>query len=657
MRYGDHSFFQTGIAVPVFSLRTQNSVGIGEFLDLIAFGQWTKRCGLNLIQILPVNDTGWESSPYSARSAFALNPVYINMQVVRGSDDFKDEIIAAQTKFGKEPRVLFGDVTRWKRSMLRNIFDNRFEKLEKNPAFQKWIDANAWVKPYAVYCLLKAQNNEASWKDWKANQNPTAANVEALWRKHHKDALFQAWMQFEAEAQFKVAVSELSKIDIRIKGDIPILINEDSADVWFSRHYFSLNDRAGAPPDMFSHSGQNWGFPTYRWDEIIKDNFSWWRARLNQASKFYHAYRIDHVLGFFRIWAVPESETTGILGHFEPSIPITRASLEDAGFKSETIDYLQRPNYSKEQLAQFLGDAVGDVIGKYFELFGYSRDRYVLKEKNSSEKAIIALPESSSVKDALLKIYWNRIFVPHSVGDNLHPYWYWYDQPVLFTLPQNEQDKLREIIGKNAAAQEDLWRENGTNLLSKLVNETDMLVCAEDLGSVPRCVPDVLFKLNILSLRVERWARNWDSPYSPYYEAADYPRLSVSTTSCHDSSTLLGLWEEPDFDKELYWQHLHLMGSAPEHLTPDIVRDIVRHLFSTNSLFSIPPLQDLLALSSRWTPLNPDQERVNIPGTVGPHNWSYRMPCTVEELFENTALSSIIRKLVEERKNRQIWKI
>lgn len=657
MRYGDHSFFQTGVAVPLFSLRSNNSVGIGEFLDLIPFANWAKRCGLNVIQILPVNDTGFESSPYSARSAFALNPVFINMQVVRGSDNYKVEIETAQKRFADEPRVHFEEVSRWKRAVLRKIFDARYEQLEKNIALSKWIEANPWVKPYAVYAFLKDENHEASWRSWKNEQNPTSARIDSLWRKNRKDSLFQSWMQFEAEAQFKVATSELSKIGMHLKGDIPILINEDSADVWYDRKFFSLDDRAGAPPDMFSYSGQNWGFPTYRWDVIEKDNFAWWRARLAQASKFYHAYRIDHVLGFFRIWAIPQCQETGILGHFSPAVPISLETLVQAGFKRETIDYLQRPNFSKEQLSSFLGSFVDTCIKNYFDLLPNSKDRYVLKEEFSSERAILSTQEEQKVKDGLLKVYWDRVFVPGTPEGKYYPYWYWYDQAVLYTLPMNEQNTLHQIMSANAKAQEDLWRENGMKLLSKLVNETDMLVCAEDLGAVPHCVPDVLFKLNILSLRVERWARNWDSPYSPYYEAEDYPRLSVSTTSVHDSSTLLGLWVESGFDRATYWRHLHLPGEVPDRLTPDVVEQIIRHIFSTNSLFCIPPLQDLLAMSARWVPENPEEERINIPGTIGPKNWSYKMPCTIEELSQCMSLSSTILRLVEERKNRPIWKI
>lgn len=657
MRYGDISYFQSGVAVPLFSLYSKQSIGIGEFLDLIPFARWAKFCDFNIIQLLPVNDTGAESSPYSARSAFALNPVFINVQTVEGSADVEDEIRTAKHEFDKLGKIDYYHISSWKRFVLRKIFDNRYSELKKDKLLQRWIDDNPWSKPYCVYCTLKAMNGEASWKDWPEFRDPSAKDIEKLWEKFEKDNLFQAWMQFEAEKQFSAVIEEISKMGLRLKGDIPILINEDSADVWADRRYFSLDDRAGAPPDMFSYSGQNWGFPTYRWDVIEKDDFAWWRSRLAQASKFYHAYRIDHVLGFFRIWSIPQQEVTGILGYFNPCVPLTWEKLSSAGFIRETLEYLRRPNYGYDQLREFLGNDTDRLAPVCFTQLEGHPDRLVLKPEYSSEKAILGMNEPQEVKDKLLKVYWNRVFVPSGDENTFYPYWYWYNAPVLFTLPDYEQEKLRNLIKENENSQNDLWDANATKLLTVLSQETDMLVCAEDLGAVPPCVPSVLHKLNILSLRIERWARNWNAPYSPYYEMGEYPRMSVCATSCHDSSTLRGLWYEKDFDRDLYWSHAHLPGNAPEEITPSVVRQILTHVYSANSLFCILPLQDYLALSASLSKGSPESERVNVPGTVGGTNWCYRMPCSVDELMDYTSLSSDIRMLVDVRKRRPMWKI
>jgi 4-alpha-glucanotransferase len=657
MRYGDISYFQSGVAVPLFSLYSKQSIGIGEYLDLIPFGRWAAFCNFNIIQLLPVNDTGAESSPYSARSAFALNPVFINVQSVEGSSEYEDEIQQGKLEFQKYGKIDYYNISTWKRFVLRKIFDNRYDDLKKDKILLRWIDNNAWAKPYCVYCTLKAQNDERSWKDWKNYRDPTAKDIEALWKKFAKDNLFQAWMQFEAEKQFSAAVAEVSKMGVRIKGDIPILINEDSADVWADRKYFSLDDRAGAPPDMFSYTGQNWGFPTYRWDVIEKDNFEWWRRRLAQASKFYHAYRIDHVLGFFRIWSIPQQEVTGILGYFNPCVPLTYDKLAAAGFMRETLEYLRRPNYGIDQLREFLGADADRLAPICFTQLEGHPDRLILKSEFSSEKAILGMNEPQEVKDKLLKVYWNRVFVPSGDENNFYPYWYWYNAPVFFTLPDYEQEKLRNLIKENENAQNGLWEANATKLLSVLSQETDMLVCAEDLGAVPPCVPAVLNKLNILSLRIERWARNWNAPYSPYYDMDEYPRMSVCATSCHDTSTLRGLWQEKDFDRDLYWSHAHLSGKAPEEVTPSVARQILAHVYTTNSLFCILPVQDYFALSASLSKCAPEEERVNVPGTVGGKNWCYRMPCSVDELMDYTSLSSDIRMLVDVRKRRPMWKI
>ena len=640
MQYGKINSFQTGVVVPLFSLRSKESVGIGEFLDLVPLGKWAKKCDLDLIQLLPVNDTGEESSPYSARSAFALNPVYIRLQEVEGASEvLGDEPLKQSKKYDESSRIPYLDVVRYKRDALGRIFDAKENEISANRELKKWIDDNDWVNSYAEFCARKAENNEAPWKSWKEESHI-----------NESDILFQKWMQWVAEKQFLKAVEELNKTGIRLKGDIPILINEDSADVWHYPQFFNLGDRAGAPPDMFCYSGQNWAFPTYKWDNLEQDNFTWWRKRVIHASKFYHAYRIDHVLGFFRIWVVPESEFTGILGHFAPSIPIYMNQLLQAGIPRETVHYLTNPNFGEEQLKNWFGFDTEKAKGKYFEPLPNAQGRYILRHEYRSERAIMSLDEAQPVKDALLNAYWDRVFVPNSTDEILYPYWYWYNAPVLLTLPEYEANTIKGIIKANEASQEDLWSQNGHKLLNVLVRETDMLVCAEDLGAVPACVPGVLENLEILSLRVERWTRDWKLKDQPYIPPSKYPRLSVCTSSNHDSSTLLGLWNESDFDRNLFWQHIGQSGNAPGVLTAEHIKLIIKNLLKSNSLLAILPIQDLMALSHKFISKNPEEDRVNTPGTIGPQNWSWRMACTLEDLLKDTRLNNTIAELAKLRK-------
>jgi 4-alpha-glucanotransferase len=642
MNYGEITSYQTGVVVPLFSLHSKKSVGIGEFLDLIPFGKWAKQCNLNLIQLLPVNDTGEESSPYSARSAFALNPVHIRLQEIEGAEEILgDEPIEHRKKFAKDPRIPYVEVVRYKRHALKTIFNKKRDEILADEHFKKWIEQNEWVRSYAEFCAHKAENHEASWK---------------LWQKKGKlkesDVIFQKWMQWVAEEQFLKAVCELNKLGIRLKGDIPILINEDSADVWHYPHLFSLDNRAGAPPDMFCYSGQNWAFPTYKWDNIEKENFGWWRARIKQMAKFYHAYRIDHVLGFFRIWVVPETEYTGILGHFVPSVPIHIDELRRLGIPEETVRYLISPNFGEEQLQNRFGAATEYAKQKYFEHLQGSWGRYILRDEYRSERAIMFMEEEQPIKDALLNVYWNRVFTPSSTEEILYPYWYWYNAPVLLTLPEHEANAIGSVIKSNEAQQEDLWGKNGRKLLKVLAEEADMLVCAEDLGAVPNCVPGVLKDLGILALRVERWSRNWKHNGMPYIPLSQYPRLSVCTTSNHDSSTLLGLWNEHDFDKELYWRHIGQNGEAPAVLNSEHIKLIIKNLFYSNSLVAILPIQDFMALSQKFIPKDPETDRVNTPGTIGQQNWSWKMPCLLEDLLEENELNNKIAELVKVRSTR-----
>ncbi len=651
MRYGKIFHYQTGVAIPVFSLRSKESVGIGDFLDLIPFAEFVSKTGLDLIQLLPVNDTGEESSPYSARSAFALNPAYIRLQAVEGVKPFLPEIKELQKKWiGKVP---YFEAARAKKSILRKIFNSQLSEIQSEKELSHWIDENKWSKPYAAYCVLKAQRGETSWHSWEeAAREPKATTIKSLFSKHADDCLFQLWMQWIAERQFTQAVAALDAKGIRIKGDIPILINEDSADVWYERKFFALDNRAGAPPDMFSYSGQNWGFPTYRWDVLQKDHYRWWRDRLNQAAKFYHAYRIDHVLGFFRIWTVPDQEVTGIMGKFQPSLPIARWELEQAGIGEGTIHYLTYPNFGWEYLQSLFGVQTQRVSSSYFDHMG--NGRFLLKDAFRSERAILAIAEEQPIKDAMLKVYWNRVFLPNTERDSIWPFWFWYDAPILRTLPQHEQEALRRVINTNEASQESSWAENGRKLLKVMAEETDMLVCAEDLGVVPDCVPQVLGELKILSLRIERWSRRWKEPRQPYIQPSEYPYLSVCTTSCHDSSTLAGLWKESDFDRDFYWKSFSLPGKAPTTLDVASAEVVLQHLLSANSLLAIPPLQDFLSLQPAFSLRDPEQERVNIPGTVGSHNWNWCMPMTSEELAQDNALVSKIKSMVSERKVRKV---
>jgi 4-alpha-glucanotransferase len=645
MKYQNLTHYQTGVAVPLFSLNSIESCGCGEFADLKEFGLWAKDCGLDLIQLLPVNDSGEESSPYGARSAFALHPMYIRLQNVPGAEAYLHDIRQAAQKLNTPNRVQYPEVIRFKKKILRLIYTTHRDAIKKDKSLHNWINNNSWVKTYSVYCHLKEVYHEQSWTTWPKYQKPGHAQIDSLWARYYDQTLFHCYVQKLAEDQFLEAIASLEQNGIRLKGDIPILINEDSADVWSERRYFNRNLRAGAPPDMFSYTGQNWGFPCYDWKTLKRDNYSWWKDRLKQSSKFYHAFRIDHVLGFFRIWSISAHDHTGISGAFQPQRPIQTSDLVQAGIPLTTIQYLKTPSYERQWLESLSLNS--NHIKSYFQPF--ENQRYKLNPDLVGEHSIYSLSESPELKESLLRVLRNRVFLASQNSDEYIPYWYWYQSPVFYSLPVHEQNALRNVIGQYEIAQNDLWKVNGNKLLAVLKEATDMLVCAEDLGAIPACVPEVLESLNILSLKIERWAREWHEHNQPYTKS--YPFLSVCTSSCHDSSTLLGHWEESDFDRKFYREQTGIRIQDPARY-PDVAYQVLKRLVKSDSLFCIIPLQDFLALSPLHLNANPTQDRINIPGTMGPHNWTWRSKSLTQRLREDQILCGQIRQLSIKRKSR-----
>ncbi len=654
MKFGEINSFLTGVAVPVFSLKTEESCGVGEFLDLIMLGEWCKKTSLDIIQILPVNDTGNEPSPYNAQSAFALNPLFIRLQALEGAKTINKKLAGIKAQFNKEPQVNYQEILDAKLDMLRSIFSVVKNKVRRRSKFTSWVKNNEnWLKTYCVFCVLKDYNEKRSWKEWEVLRDPASADIEKYWKNHKEETLFYAWIQYNLEIQFKTAVDSLDEMGVKLKGDIPILINEDSADVWGNRSFFDLTMRAGAPPDMFSEKGQNWGFPCYNWEELEKNDYMWWRDRLRQASKFYHAYRIDHVLGFFRIWQIPEEEKSGLLGIFKPAVSIQRQTLLEAGLGHDTINALVSPEYTQDFLNDYLGAYTDELTARFFEKT--SSGKLTFNSNVTGEKSFLAVDIDDILKEKLVKLYWNRVLVTSSDGsDTFLPSWYFYKTAAFNNLPDHERGALQGIIDGNWSAQDELWRKNGKMLLQMMLETTDMLVCAEDLGAVPPCVPEVLTELGILGLRIERWTREYDKEPAPFIDPADYQRYTVCSPSGHDTSTLRQWWAEENNDKHLYYPLLHMSGEYSDDFPTELAERIIKRNLNANSLLCIFPVYDFLALYYNLRTEKPEDERINIPGTITPKNWSYRMKDTLEFLNQYTEYNNYLKGVLEERRRRPL---
>ncbi len=671
---------QTGLAVPLGALYTKDNPIIGEFPDLKPFIDFCKASGISIIQLLPVNDTGTQSSPYSGLSAFALHPIYIRLNEI---EDF-GPIYKSDPKFKKLyddfeknnqyiSRYNYDNILNTKNTLLKMIYDSSDvgKTGEASEKLSKWIKANGWVKVYAVYKNLKWNYMQASWKSWlEKDQYKTKEEITALWNKKafRKEHLFYAWCQMIADEQFKSAVEYAKTQGIKLKGDMPILMNEDSCDAWAYPRVFNQNLRAGAPADGDNPSGQNWGFPTYDWKNLKEDDYKWWKDRLSNASKYYDAYRLDHILGFFRIWAIPEDDLNAMNGHTEPYAFIKKTELYELGFDDDRIRWLSQPhipthvieditwNHDKAHqiLAIFCNKIDGEELWRFAPAVKGSK---MIEEADISELcAAEAIPR---IKKAL-EDYWSDRTLIEIAKNKFVPMWTFEKSTSWSTLNDIEKSSLKACFDQLNEKNEKLWKKQADEIFTAITKSVKMIPCGEDLGVNIACVPKTMEAHNILGLRVVRWCRKWGEPEQPYLPFKEYTPLSVTTTSVHDSSTIRQWWEnEKDSVKafiqanpqafglsnqngDFYAQASEIAGKS---FTPELAEVVIKLSASSASMWFIPPLQDLLYLDKDLWLEKAEDERINVPGTVTAFNWTYRMPCTIEALADNAQLINKIKGL------------
>ena len=672
MRFAHSGRHLSGLALPLSALRTADSPGCGEYPDLRRVGELAGSWDLDLVQLLPVNDSGTQASPYSALSAFALHPLYLRIDDIpelsaRGSaglraadrKGFRSDAAAILARFRGAPRLPHEALLAAKLELLERIWEARegapgAAGAEREAELDEWIASKGWVRPYAAFVESKKRNEGRPWWEWSVLRDPTPEDIDRLWadpswRPHLR---FWSWIQMRAAQQFGAAAADLAERGIALMGDIPILMNEDSAEVWARRSAFRLHLIAGAPPDMYSYLGQNWGFPIYDWDAMAAEGYGFWIERLREVDAYYSCYRIDHVLGFFRIWSLSSRERTGYLGRFVPDRPISRDELGALGFSDERLRWMSKPHVREERLAAAAGEAAAHAAAHAaLDRIG-TEPLFLFKPSIRGERDIEAIPSlSPAAREFLVGAWRDRALIEYEPGAYAAA-WRFREASCWPSLSDGERNALESLIAERARASEELWAETGRRLLGVLKNAVPMLPCAEDLGAVPDCVPRVLEELGILGLRVLRWTRRWNQPGQPYIPPAEYPELSVACPSVHDSSSLRAWWEA-EADREQVWSLVagqlgRDIGPCPAALGQREVALVLELLARSRSRFVVYPIQDLIAMS-RERPDDPRGERINVPGTTGPENWSYRMARSVEELAADRELGERVRSLVAAR--------
>lgn len=648
-----------GVAIPVFSLRTQSSFGVGEFNDIKTLADWSKGVGLKMIQLLPVNDTSatnsWQDSyPYAAISAFALHPIFINIPSLEG---FKSKLIPDYTSkkalLEKLPVVDYEQVMQLKMSMLRIIFDLNTEAFLKLKDYQNFFQSNKhWLQPYAAFCYLRDLYGTADFNKWDILSVYDFNAVQKMAEKGAKgyDTIhFHYFVQYHLHLQLKEATSYAHEKGLIVKGDIPIGIYRYSVDAWMEPELYHMGLQAGAPPDDFAVHGQNWGFPTYNWERMSQDGYQWWYKRFVQMGHYFDAFRIDHILGFFRIWSIPMSSTQGIMGHFEPSLPV---HINEFSRLQISFDYDRfcQPFITEGVIHEMFGEKA-ELLMPYLKALGNGQFRLVeylntqrkVEEHIKSEESDEAIFVSNALQDLLANIL--LIEVDGSNGHQFHFRFNMNKTSSFKYLDFNIQSKLNQLyIDYFFRRQDDFWKIQAMDKLPALKRSTNMLICGEDLGLVPGCVPDVMQQLGILSLEIQRMPKAMGSEF---FNPSDAPYLSVVTPSTHDMSTVRGWWEE-DKEKTQRFYNLELgkSGIAPFYCESWICKLIIAQHLNSPAMWSVFQLQDLMGMSEEFRRGDPSDERINVPAN-SKHYWQYRMHISIEELIGQQPFNQMLFEMIQ----------
>ena len=653
-----------GVAVPLFSLRTEHSGGIGEFTDLYKLVDWSVKCGIKLIQLLPLNETvsthSWiDSYPYKSISVMALHPAFLNITKIGVLDEESLMVgfIQALSGFNNQESVHYEEVHRTKSKFFKMIFDQQMDSFLKNPLFLEFFGQNKdWLVPYAAFCYLRDLNKTANFRIWKQNKTFNKEEIDQLTSPDlpiYPDISVHYFIQYHAHKQLSEAVAYARQNGIVLKGDIPIGISPNSVEAWTQPELFNLSQQAGAPPDEFADMGQNWGFPTYNWEVMEKDGYLWWKNRLKQMAHYFDAFRIDHIVGFFRIWEIPVQQIFGTMGHFNPALPYSRDEIIDRGINFNEERYT-KPYIRDYFLHGLFGELTDEVKNKF--LSEYDPGKFNLKPNFATQKQVWDFFESgkkeyalsgkeSRIRDGLCELISEVLFVRDPLHPtHFHPRIAFHDTNSYMNLPDYDRYRLDELyIEFFYHRHDEFWKEQALKKLPAILEASEMLVCGEDLGMIPDCVPGVMNNLGILSLEVQRMPKD---PKIEFLHPSDAPYLSVSTTSTHDTSTLRGWWEEDPGKSELFFRTI--MGNhAPMNKVMEawLAKDIIQQHFWSPAMWTIFPIQDLLAMDEELRREDFEAERINIPA-VSNHYWRYRIHLTLEKLLKATQFNAELRRMI-----------
>jgi len=682
-----HQWRGAGVAVPVFGLRSDKGMGVGEFLDLKLLIDWCVKSGMKLLQLLPVTDTVShsppavkDSYPYSSISVYALHPQYLRLSEVQGLSaslrgeidnkvkEFNDPLYYKEKQWDEDLEVEisnpvdFPNMMNAKLDLLKKMFDEQGQKTFDSKGFKDfWGTAEFWLRPYGLFCYFRdffGTANPDRWGDLGTGM-VSAERLAALTSPDsdlYKGITFYYYVQYLLHVQMLEVSQYAAEMGVILKGDLPIGIDHDSVDAWYTPQFFNMDKKTGAPPDDYAEMGQNWGFPTYNWVRMKEDGYMWWRNRLGWMANYFQAYRIDHILGFFRIWEMPASSTGGLLGKFSPSLPITRAELRKNGLE-HLIDRLTEPYIRQHLIEKVFGQDWRIVVERFLEDVGGGC--YKFKSGLNSEVELTRIVETEGPILAHKKpddfLYGLRTLVNNVVllrddkkpNENFYPRIEMWKSSSFQELSGNEQHHLRELYQNYFYHRQDqYWADEAMNKLPPLLDSSSMMVCGEDLGMIPACVKGVLENLVVMGLKIQRMPAPGESD-GAFGHPDRYPHLSVCTPSCHDMSTVAGWWEQmDDGQRQKFWNDLFQRdGVAPRDVTTEVSDMVVKQHLWSPSCWAVFPLQDILAMDQSMKATHPKADQINVPANPA-HYWRWRSNVSLHEMLKRDDFSSMLKKLL-----------
>ena len=649
-----------GSAIPVFSLRSEGSCGVGDFGDLKTFVSWAADTAQHVVQILPINDTSitgsWtDSYPYNSISIYAFHPMYIDLRQLPALADaqFASRFEEERARLNALSVVDYEAVNRLKQSYLKEVYRQEGENVLKSDEFNTFFaDNRHWLQPYAAFSYLRDLYGTSDFHCWEAYNKYDEEEIQQLCSPESDAYTFIGYyyyMQYLLHVQLLAVAEYARRKGVILKGDIPIGISRTSVESWVEPYYFNMNGQAGAPPDAFSVNGQNWGFPTYNWEVMEKDNYLWWRRRFAKMAEYFTAYRIDHILGFFRIWEIPTHSVHGLLGQFVPSLPMSADEIRSFGLNFRP-DFMLRPFISEYILNTVFGEQ-SDYVRETF-VRPLHHDLYEMRPEFDTQRKVEAFfegktdSESIWLKEKLYALISDVLFVADRNNPELyHPRIAVQNDYIFKQLAEQEQEAFNHLYNHYYYQRHnEFWYHEAMKKLPVLTQSTPMLVCGEDLGMVPDCVSWVMNELQILSLEIQRMPKAIGREFGCLNE---YPFRSVCTIGTHDMPTLRGWWEEDAaLTERFYHNELHHWGEVPKHAPGWLCKEIIEQHLQSPSMLCVLAWQDWTSIDESLRNPAVQAERINVP--ANPHNyWQWRMHITLEELMQADELNDAIRQMIQ----------